>query len=172
MLMFFIWLYVIAFFGFLIVAACSDAKDLRISNQLTLTMAVCGLPALALIGVGTTTMLAAALTGAATLVVGWTLFEFGWIGGGDVKLASAAAVWLGPEGMLSFVLATAIFGAFLAAAMLLLSRWDLALNYLSTSWRARLSADTISVPYALAIAPAGAVAIFISLPDLLGWSLK
>ena len=33
--------------------------------------------------------------GAAVLAVTFALFAFGWIGGGDAKLAAATALWLG-----------------------------------------------------------------------------
>ena len=33
--------------------------------------------------------------GAAVLAVAFALFAFGWIGGGDAKLAAATALWLG-----------------------------------------------------------------------------
>ncbi len=161
------WVYATSFLGFLVIAALSDVADLRIPNRLTLAMAMGGLPAVWLLGAGASALPSAALTGAATLAVTWAMFELGWLGGGDAKLAAAASLWLGPEAMLVFVLATAVFGALLAAVLIVLSRWELALSTVGSRWRSRLTADAISVPYALAMAPAGGVAMLACFPDLL-----
>ncbi len=161
-----IWVYATIFLGFMMLAAWSDARDLRISNKLTLTMAASGLAAVGLLAGAATALLVAAATGAATLAIAWVLFEFGWLGGGDVKLAGAAAIWLGPEATLAFVFATTVFGAVLAVLLLVLSRWDMMLGMVGPHWRTRLTADTISVPYALAMAPAGVLAMLVRFPDL------
>lgn len=154
------------FLGFLTLAAISDVADLRIPNRLTLAMAACGLPAVWLLGAGAAALPAAALTGVATLAVAWAMFHLGWLGGGDAKLAAAASLWLGPEAMLVFVLATALFGAMLAAGLLVLSRSEAALSNVGSRWRTRLTAEAISVPYAVAMAPAGAVAMLSRFADL------
>lgn len=161
-----IGVYATIFLGFMTLAAWSDARDLRISNKLTGMMAASGLAGVGLLDGSATALLVAGATGAATLTIVWVLFEFGWLGGGDVKLAGAAAIWLGPEATLAFVLATTIFGAVLALALLMLTRWDMMLGMVGSHWRTRLTADTISVPYALAMAPAGVVAMLARFPDL------
>ena len=160
------WAYATSFLGFLTLAALSDVADLRIPNRLTLAMAACGLPAIWLFGPGAAALPAAALAGVATLAAAWAMFELGWLGGGDAKLAAAASLWLGAEATLVFVLATALFGALLAAGLLVLSRSDAALSHVGSRWRTRLTADAISVPYAVAMAPAGAVAMLARLSDL------
>lgn len=160
------WLYATSFLGFLVLAARSDVADLRIPNRLTLTMALSSLPAVWLLGAGVSTLPAALLTGIVTLAIAWAMFELGWIGGGDAKLAAAASLWLGPQAMPVFLLATAVFGAVLAAALLGMSRWEPTLNAVGDRWRARLISGAISIPYALAMAPAGAVAMLARLPNM------
>ena len=159
------YLYATIFMGFLLLAARSDAADLRIPNRLVLVMALAALPVGWLLGIGLP-MFAAVITGAATLAVTWAMFEMGWLGGGDAKLAAATALWLGPPGMAIFVIATALFGAILAVALLCVSRWELARGAFGARWEARLTAEAISVPYALAMAPGGAVAMAALLPSL------
>ncbi len=154
------WFYAATFLGFMLLAARSDAMDLRISNQLTLTMAAGGLLAVGLLDANGATLFAAVLTGAATLAIGWIMFELGWLGGGDAKLAGAAAIWLGPQFTPVFLLATTIFGALLAIVLIVVSRWDRMPDLVGGPWRTRLAADAICVPYAVAMAPAGALAIF------------
>ena len=77
-------------------SAVSDLLTMTIANWISLVLVgafvvlatVAGMPALQLI----TNHLAC---GFAVLVLTFTLFAFGWIGGGDAKLAAATAVWLG-----------------------------------------------------------------------------
>lgn len=157
------WMFVAAFLSFLLLAARSDLMNLRIPNGLTLSMAVSGLPAVWLLEAGVTALPVTIVAGVATLVVAWTMFELGWLGGGDAKLAAAASLWLGPQPMLVFVLATAVFGAVLAAILLMLSHSRPALAVVGPRWQERLTADAISVPYAVAMAPAGAVAVLVRL---------
>jgi prepilin peptidase CpaA len=153
------WLFGTLFLGILVLAAHGDAADLRIPNRLTLAMAAAGPLAVWLLGPGPSALPAALLAGVVTLAVGWTMFELGWLGGGDAKLAAAAALWLGPEATLVFVLVTALFGAVLAASLLVLSRLLPAQALMGWRWRERLTAKSVSVPYAVAMAPAGAVAM-------------
>ena len=154
------WVFGGLFLGFLGWAAHGDVADLRIPNRLTLAMAATGPFAIWLLGPGAAALPAAFLAGAAMLIVAWTMFELGLLGGGDAKLAAAAALWLGPEATLVFVLATALFGAILAASLLVMSRSSAAQALVGPRWQERLNADAVSVPYAVAMAPAGAVALF------------
>ena len=153
------WIFSSFFLGFLAWAARDDVADLRIPNHLTLAMAITGPFAVWLLGPGADALPAAFLAGAVTLLVTWSLFELGLLGGGDAKLAAAAALWLGPEATLVFVLATALFGAVLAASLMSFSRSAAAQAVVGPRWRERLASEAISVPYAVAMAPAGAVAL-------------
>lgn len=162
-----VWIFAGLFLGFLSLAAIRDLAELRIPNRLTATMAVSGLAASWLLLSQAGAVPGAILTGAIVLGISWAMFQMGWWGGGDAKLASAAALWLGAEATLVFVLATALFGAILAATLLILARWDTARSLVSCRWRARLEAESISVPYAVAMAPAGAVALSVRLAGLI-----
>lgn len=153
------WVFAGLFLGFLAWAALGDVADLRIPNRLTLAMAAAAPFAVLLLGPGSDALPAAFLAGTVTLIVTWTMFELGLLGGGDAKLAAAAALWLGPDATLVFALATAVFGAVLAASLLVLSRSAGAQALVGPRWRERLGATAISVPYAVAMAPAGAVAM-------------
>lgn len=160
------WIYAGLFFSFLVVAAIRDVADLRIPNSLTAAMAATGPGAVWLLGPGAEAVSAAILTGAITLGVGWTMFELGLLGGGDVKLASAAALWLGPEATLVFVLVTALCGSLLAATLLVMRRRGAVRALVRERWRGRLQGESIPVPYAAAMAPAGAVAMFTVISQL------
>ena len=79
--------------------------------------------------------------GAAAFVVGFCLHALGWLGGGDGKLLAALAMWLGPADLGLALLATGLFGLFLALPALL---------RISRAFRDR------GIPYACAIAPPAA----------------
>lgn len=57
------------------------------------------------------------LVAGAVLAVGLPLFALRVMGGGDVKLLSAAALWLGPVGIADFACLTAILGGFYSLAV-------------------------------------------------------
>ena len=52
------------------------------------------------------------------LVLTFALFAFGWIGGGDAKLAAATAVWIGWHGLSDYGLLASLLGAALTLAIL------------------------------------------------------
>jgi len=93
--------------------------------------------------------------GAAVLIVMFTLFNFGLIGGGDAKLAAATALWLGWSSLLEYGLRTAIYGGVITIALILSRRAPLP-NLLSRqAWIARLHNPKTGVPYGIAMAAAG-----------------
>lgn len=114
--------------------------------------------------------LAASLAAALALfVLLFVLFARGWLGGGDVKLATALALGLPPAGVWTLVVATALAGGMLAAGYLLMHRLAagsvapagrqaaiLARVAAAEAWRIRRRGP---LPYGIAIA-AGALTAF------------
>jgi prepilin peptidase CpaA len=66
------------------------------------------------------------LVGAAVLIIAAGLYLMRWMGGGDVKILAAIALWAGPLQILPFLLLTTLFGAAIAVAMLAVHLWVLA----------------------------------------------
>jgi prepilin peptidase CpaA len=89
------------------------------------------------------------LAGAFVFALGALCFSRGWLGGGDVKLLAACAVWLGWDALFPFALATVMAGGVLAVAVLALRR-------LPPDWRERPPLSVLAaergLPYAVAIA--------------------
>src|ERR1700743_3530615 len=50
------------------------------------------------------------LAGTIGLLLGFALFSFGYIGGGDAKLYAVLLLWLGMKDLMSFTLTAAILG--------------------------------------------------------------
>ncbi len=85
----------VLFPGLMIFAAFSDLFTMTISNRVSIALvAIFCVLALALHMPLASFGLHLAC-GLAVLVCTFGLFAFGWIGGGDAKLASATALWLG-----------------------------------------------------------------------------
>ena len=135
-------------------AAASDLLTMRISNGLVMAVVVAfsfaafasGLP-LAALGMH----LAAA---AVVLGVAFTMFAFGWIGGGDAKLAAATALWLGFPSLVPYLVYGALLGGALTLLILLARRWPLPVPLMGWGWLGRLHDAKSGVPYGIALAAA------------------
>lgn len=93
----------------------------------------------------------------ATFAVGYCLFAIGAFGGGDVKLMTATALWGGGLGQMStLVLVTGLAGGLVAGTVLLSQRMTPADQR-----------QTPKVPYGVAIACGGVVAVLPTLQGLL-----
>jgi prepilin peptidase CpaA len=103
--------------------------------------------------------------GALVLVVGFTFFSLGWIGGGDAKLAAAIALWLGTDSVVEYLLLAAIGGGALTLALISIRRFPLPAFALRWDWLMRLHHPKTGVPYGVALAGA---ALFI-LPETALW---
>ncbi len=139
------------FVGLLIWAAASDLVAFVIPNTLCLAIALLW-PAYALSGAGPVAWLAAPGLALAVLAAGLVLFARGLVGGGDVKLMAAIALWAGPHLMLGFVLLTSVAGGVLSLAMLAAARLRPAA---AVPGAVRRSFFRTSVPYGAAIALGG-----------------
>ena len=144
-------------------AAASDLLSMRIPNWLTVAVAA----AFAVIALAFH-MPAGAIgfnyaCGLAVLAGGFALFAFGWIGGGDAKLAAGIAVWLGWQSMLEFLVLSAVLGGALTLVILQIRRWPLPALLHREGWIMRLHDKKEGVPYGIALA-AAALHVYPSAP--------
>jgi prepilin peptidase CpaA len=94
--------------------------------------------------------------GALMFAGGLLLFQFRAMGGGDVKLLSAAALWVGMNGLLPFLVVVGLAGGGLAILLLMLRKHMMPLVAWASprvpqSWPRVLTAGE-KVPYGVAIA--------------------
>ena len=127
----------------LVVAAFTDWRRRQIDNWLNLGIALAaplfwwasGLdlwPGVALqFGVGV-----------AAFAVFASMFALGWMGGGDVKLLTALALWIEPTWFLKLLVMMALVGGVLTLVM---GAWHVA----------RRQRDRLAIPYGVAISAAG-----------------
>ena len=150
----------ISIFPFLmIVAGAGDALSLRIPNWLTLTIFAAFFPLAWATGMPLAVFGLHVLTAVILLVVGFTLFSFGFFGGGDAKLMAAAGIWFGSTQALPFLAFTVIAGGVLALCVFLWSVISMSWDIHDVSWAKKLSGLKPSVPYGYAFA-IGAILAF------------
>ena len=147
-------------------SAASDLLTMTISNRVSIAL-VLGFAAVALAsGMPAATLLTMHLAcGAAVLVLTFALFAFGWIGGGDAKLAASTAVWLGWANLYEYGLAASVLGAALTLGILMLRKRDLPAVLATRAWAVRIHTAGNGVPYGIALAAAG-LALY---PDTAAW---
>jgi len=142
----------------LIYAALQDATTLKIRNGVVAVLLAGFLVLAPLAGFGLTDIAANAAIAGAVLLATFALFSFGWIGGGDAKLAAATALWLGLDQTLVFVVYSALIGGGLALLLLAFRTVPLPHVMQEREWIARLHTPRMGLPYGLALAPAGLLA--------------
>lgn len=138
-------------------AAWSDLFTMTISNRVSLLL-VAGFAVLAILsGLSLNDVMWHAAAGALVLVLAFACFAFGWIGGGDAKLAAATALWFGFAHLLEYLLIASIFGGVLTLALLTARAWPLPLVLANREWAQRLHAPRGGIPYGIALAAAAIV---------------
>jgi prepilin peptidase CpaA len=129
-------------------AAASDLLNMTISNRISLAL-VAGFVALAITcGLSPQMILAHMVTGLLVLAVGFALFSRGLVGGGDAKLAAAAALWLGFDHLAQY----ALLGAVLTLGILAFRFMPLPTWLAGQTWAVRLHQFDGGVPYGIALA--------------------
>lgn len=139
------------FFGLVALAALSDVSSLRIPNRICAALA--GLYPVYVLAAHQPDWLLAVGIAVAVFVVGAVLFGFGVVGGGDVKLLAAIALWAGPQFILELMLMTSLIGGAIAIMMMTSVRFVLADAFQCLGARdAEATMLGRSIPYGVAIA--------------------
>ncbi|MBI1366934.1 MAG: pilus assembly protein CpaA [Alphaproteobacteria bacterium] len=139
----------------LLIAAANDLYEFKIPNWISATLLVaCFVAAFVLGAPGRLVLQCAALAGAG-LVVGFALFAFNVVGGGDAKLFAAIAPWIGLSGLVPFLINMAFSGAVLAIALIVFRKTPPLPIYAQTPWVMRLHERPKDIPYGVAIAAGG-----------------
>jgi prepilin peptidase CpaA len=98
-------------------AAFEDAREYLIPNRISASVAAL-YPAYALSTGEAAAILPALAVGLGVLVLGLIAFARGILGGGDVKLMAAVALWAGPSLVLQFGFVMGIAGGLLSLVMI------------------------------------------------------
>jgi prepilin peptidase CpaA len=138
-------------------AASSDLVSMTISNRLSLALAATFFLVAVIIGMPLVDVGRHVLASLLVLAVAFGFFTRGWIGGGDAKLASATALWLGFAHLMDYLIVSALVGGALTILLLELRKLPLPRVLAGTPWIARLHAVDCGIPYGIALAIAGLV---------------
>jgi prepilin peptidase CpaA len=154
------------FAALVIFAALRDLSTFTIPNWVSAALAAAFAPAALISHMAWPDVGWHVALGLGMLVVAAVMFALGWIGGGDAKLAAAAALWLGPNptSIMQFVFVTGLAGGALALSLVALrSAWLRPFTAAGPAWTRRLATPGESAPYGVAIA-IGALAAFAAHP--------
>jgi prepilin peptidase CpaA len=133
-------------------AAASDLFTMTISNRVSLALAA-GFLILALMsGMALHDILLHVGAGAAVLAVAFVCFAMGWVGGGDAKVAAAAALWFGFGHLLNYLVYASLFGGALTLLLLQFRQWPLPYPFAGQAWLLKLHAKDSGIPYGIALA--------------------
>lgn len=125
----------------LVIAAAGDIKARIIPNRLNAGIALLAIPFWVAAGLGWHDILIQIGLSFAVLAIFGACFAIGMMGGGDVKLLTALALWMPLGQMATLLVWMALGGGVLTAAMLILHRL-------------RRATEKIEVPYGVAISAA------------------
>jgi len=148
------WLGFLLFAGTMTYAGVKDVATLTISNRLVAVLTIAYAVFAPAAGLGLEAILSSVLVASGVLACTFAFFALGWIGGGDAKLLPVAALWLGVELALPFLVYVAVIGAALTVALLQFRRVPLPIVLKKHAWSNRLHARDAGVPYGAAMAPA------------------
>ncbi|KVV51789.1 peptidase A24 [Burkholderia territorii] len=141
----------------LVSLATQDLRERRLSNRAVLTFAMLYFVAAALARAGLAQLAWHVAIAAAMLLLFAGLRHAGWMGGGDVKLAAAVFLWAGPTLAFPVLTMVAASGAVYGVAALAV-----------VAWRRHAAPTrefaTRGVPYGIALALGGALAVWMPLP--------
>ena len=141
--------------GLMLFAAISDLMTMTIPNRVSVIL-IAGFFLLS-VAMGLPAAIVGWHVGAAVLVLvlAFAMFNFGWIGGGDAKLAAATALWLGFGALGRYGVLAAVFCGALTLAILQLRNLKLPESLQNRGWLSRLHDDKVGIPYGIALALAG-----------------
>jgi prepilin peptidase CpaA len=148
---------VIVFPALMIFAGSYDIMTMTIPNRLSLALIAAFALSASLLGIGWTEAGMHVGAGLLVLAAGLGMFAAGWVGGGDVKLAAATALWLGFGQLLEYFFVASLAGGALTVLILALRQYPLPATAQSWTWLDRLHNPANGVPYGVALAFGGLV---------------
>ncbi len=144
-------------------AAASDLLTMTISNRVSLLLVAGFLGLAAVSGMAINDVFLHLGAGLVVLAIAFACFAFGWIGGGDAKVAAATSVWFGFPFLMNYLAHAAVFGGILTIFLILFRRFPVPYALGNQSWLLRLHHRDSGVPYGIALA-IGALLVYPETP--------
>src|SRR6478735_10800593 len=99
-------------------AASSDLLTMKIANWLVLALVAAYFVMAFTAGIPLDQIGMSVAAAAIVLAIAFAFFAFGWIGGGDAKLAAATTLWLGLALILPYIVYSGLLGGALTLVIL------------------------------------------------------
>ena len=141
----------------MIYAGLTDLTTMKIRNGLVLLFLLAYVVLVPFAGFTVYEIGWSAAVAAGVLIVAFILFAFGWVGGGDAKLAAVTALWFGADHTAAYLLYTALLGGVFTLGLLQFRLLPLPDWLQNRSWIARLHSQWSGVPYGVAMALAALI---------------
>ncbi len=138
-------------------AGFMDFVTMKIRNRLVLGLAAAWVVLAPLAGFSASELGLSLATAGFVFVVSFALFAFGWIGGGDAKLATVTALWFAPGESLQYFAIASFLGGLLTLAILHFRTGPVPAFLYGVPWLAHLQDPKAGVPYGAAMAPAALI---------------
>ncbi len=142
---------VVVLAALLLAAGIEDARTREIANAKNAMIALLAPLWWWAMGLGWGDVGVQLLVAAIVFAVFVAAFACGWMGGGDVKMIAALALWLPLGGLLQMLMVMSVLGGAITLVMMMERRW-------------RRRIDPVEVPYGVAIAAAALLALPAVLP--------
>jgi prepilin peptidase CpaA len=136
-------------------AGISDFLSMTISNRLCLLIGVAFIPVAISAGLAPTVVAGHLACATVGLAAGFAAFSFGWVGGGDAKLFSMVALWLGWSQIVSYTVITVLAGGVLAVVYLGLRL--VPAGWIQVASQRVASFSQSEIPYGMALAAAALI---------------
>jgi prepilin peptidase CpaA len=138
-------------------AASSDLLTMTIANRVSLILIGGFVVLAALCGLSGAEILSHFGAAAAVLAVAFTCFACGWVGGGDAKLATATALWIGFSHLFDYLVYASLLGGALTLLIVQFRHLPLPRALVGREWAERLHRQGGGVPYGIALSAAALV---------------
>ncbi len=147
-----------AFPALMAFAACSDLVSMTIANWLQIACIVLFFVVAVLGGFALGDLAYHVMAFSLILLLAFLCFAFGWIGGGDAKLAACTALWFGMTPQLyNYLLVSAYLGGALTLLILYGRTLSLPDSLARKTWIVRLHDQKQGIPYGIALASAALI---------------
>ena len=155
------WLPLVPLIVLLLLAAGWDVASFTIPNFIQAGLILAFLIFVIVPGIPVSAIGWHLLAGGIALVAGFSLFAFGYIGGGDAKLFACVALWLGFHDLPAYALVACVLGGALSIGLLAIRKFPLPSFLARQEWLLRLHDPKQGVPYGVALA----AGLFLILPQ-------
>jgi len=134
-------------------AAVTDFFTMTIANRVSIALVIAFCVLAPVSGMSWHVAGLSLLGALVVFAVGFCCFAIGWVGGGDVKFATAVSLWLGWNHLFEYLVLFSLYGGLLTIIVLALNRLLEPLPILQIGFLSRFS-EHRRVPYGIALAGA------------------